>query len=168
MSRTGRTSTSEPGRNARTFSISTVKPPLTRPVMTPVTISELLKAVFEARPGAGTLGFFARQARFAGAVFDGVERDFDFVAGLDLDLAAFVLELLERDDGFGLEAHVDDDHVGRHVDDEPREDHAGADALVSETLFEELGETFCHTFTSRDARVGRASCRTRDSTSPGS
>ena len=45
MSRTGRTSTSEPGRNARTFSISTVKPPLTRPVMMPVTISELLNAV---------------------------------------------------------------------------------------------------------------------------
>src|SRR5215831_9913070 len=44
VSRTGRTSTSEPGRKARTFSISTVKPPLTRPVMTPVTISDLLKA----------------------------------------------------------------------------------------------------------------------------
>jgi hypothetical protein len=44
VSRTGRTSTSEPGRKARTCSISTVKPPLTRPVMMPVTISELLKA----------------------------------------------------------------------------------------------------------------------------
>jgi len=44
VSRTGRTSTSEPGRNARTFSISTVKPPLTRPVITPVTISDLLNA----------------------------------------------------------------------------------------------------------------------------
>ena len=38
-SRTGRTSTSEPGRNARTKSISTVKPPLTRPLMMPLTIS---------------------------------------------------------------------------------------------------------------------------------
>src|SRR5579864_8509161 len=45
VSRTGRTSTSEPGRNARTLSISTVNPPLTRPVITPVTISELLNAV---------------------------------------------------------------------------------------------------------------------------
>src|SRR5215472_17322713 len=44
VSRTGRTSTSEPGRNARTFSISTVNPPLTRPVITPVTISDLLNA----------------------------------------------------------------------------------------------------------------------------
>jgi len=45
VSRTGRTSTSEPGRNARTLSISTVKPPLTRPVMTPTTICESLNAV---------------------------------------------------------------------------------------------------------------------------
>ena len=44
VSRTGRTSTSEPGRNARTCSISTVNPPLTRPVMTPMTISALLNA----------------------------------------------------------------------------------------------------------------------------
>ena len=40
---------------------------------------------------------------------------------------------------------------GGHIDDQPREDHAGADALVGETLLEQLGETFCHTFTSRDA-----------------
>src|SRR5882757_3412890 len=45
VSRTGRTSTSEPGRNARTLSISTVKPPLTRPVITPTTIWESLNAV---------------------------------------------------------------------------------------------------------------------------
>ena len=38
-SRIGRTSTSEPGKNARTRSISTVKPPRTRPLMTPLTIS---------------------------------------------------------------------------------------------------------------------------------
>jgi hypothetical protein len=44
-SRTGRTSTSEPGRNARTLSISTVKPPLTRPVMMPMTTSCFSKAV---------------------------------------------------------------------------------------------------------------------------
>ena len=39
MSRTGRTSTSEPGRNARISLTSTVKPPLTLPVMEPLTIS---------------------------------------------------------------------------------------------------------------------------------
>ena len=38
-SRIGRTSTSEPGRNARTRSMSTVKPPRTRPLIMPLTIS---------------------------------------------------------------------------------------------------------------------------------
>ena len=111
MSRTGRTSTSEPGRNARTFSISTVKPPLTRPVMTPGHDLGLVEGLFEARPGARALGLLARQARLAGAVLDRVEGDLDLVAGLDLDLAAFVLELLEGNDGLGLEAYVDDDDV---------------------------------------------------------
>ena len=44
MSRTGRTSTREPGRNARMFFSSTVKPPLTLPLITPVTISSASKA----------------------------------------------------------------------------------------------------------------------------
>ena len=51
-------------------------------------------------------------------------------------------------DGFGLQSDVDDDDVVGDFDDEPGEDHARADALVGETLFEKLGETFCHTFTS--------------------
>ena len=39
VSRIGRTSTSEPGRNARMFSRSTVKPPLTLPEIIPITVS---------------------------------------------------------------------------------------------------------------------------------
>ena len=58
-----------------------------------------------------------------------------------------VLELVDGDDGLGLEAHVDDDDVVADVDDGPGEDHARADALVGETLFEKFGETFGHTFT---------------------
>src|SRR5690606_33055175 len=63
----------------------------------------LLECLFEPRPGAGTLGLFARQARFTGAIFDAVERDFDAVARDDFDFAAFVLELLDGDDGLALE-----------------------------------------------------------------
>ena len=88
--------------------------------MTPVTISDFVECLFESRPGARALGLLARQARLAGAVLDGVERDFDLIAGLDLDLAAFVLELLERNDGLGLEADVDDDDVVGDVDDRAR------------------------------------------------
>src|SRR6185436_4369864 len=39
-----------------------------------------VERLFEAGPGARTLGLLARQARFAGAVFHGVERDFNAVA----------------------------------------------------------------------------------------
>ena len=72
----------------------------------------LLERLLEARPGAGALGLLARQAGFAVAVFDAVERDFHVVADADFDLAAVVLELLDRDDGFALQARVDEHHVG--------------------------------------------------------
>ncbi len=107
----------------------------------------LVECLFEARPGAGALGLLARQARLAGAVLDRVEGDLHLVAGLDFHFPALVLELLEGNDGLGLEAHVDDDDVAGDVHDEPGKDHARADALIGETLLEELGETFCHTFT---------------------
>ena len=107
----------------------------------------LVECLFEARPGARALGLLARQARFAGAVLDRIESDLHLVAGFDLHLAAFVLELLEGNHGLGLEAYIDDHDVAGDVDDEPGEDHPRADALIGETLLEELGETFCHTFT---------------------
>src|SRR2546429_1681569 len=107
----------------------------------------LVECLLESRPGACALGLLARQARLAGTVLDRIERDFHLVAGLDLHLAAFVLELLEGNHGLGLEAYVDDDDVRGDVDDEPGKDHPRADALIGETLLEELGETFCHTFT---------------------
>src|SRR5471032_2893736 len=44
VSRTGRTSTKEPGRNARMPLTSTVKPPLTLPLITPLTTSSAAKA----------------------------------------------------------------------------------------------------------------------------
>ncbi len=43
MSRTGRTSTREPGRKARMPARSTVKPPLTLPLITPLTTSSASK-----------------------------------------------------------------------------------------------------------------------------
>jgi hypothetical protein len=90
----------------------------------------LRECVFEARPGAGALGLLARESGFAVAILDRVECDFDRVAGLDFDLAALVLELADVDDGFGLEADVDDDDVVGDVDDQARQDHARTDALV--------------------------------------
>jgi hypothetical protein len=96
----------------------------------------LVESLLEARPGAGALGLLAREARLAGAVLDRIECNLDLLARLDLDFPALVLELIEGDDGFGLETYIDDDDVAGDFDDEPGEDHPRADALVGETLLE--------------------------------
>ena len=44
------------------------------------------EGLFEAGPGAGALGFLARQARLARAVLDGIQRDLDLLADGDFDL----------------------------------------------------------------------------------
>ena len=54
-----------------------------------------LERGLETRPGAGALGLLARQAGLAGAVLDAVQRHFDGLADGDLDLALFVLELVD-------------------------------------------------------------------------
>src|SRR3954462_1194519 len=92
----------------------------------------------------GHAWLFRARAGFRRCRFHRVECDFDAVAGLDLDFPALVLELLEGDHGFGFQAHVDDHHVVAYVYDEASEDHSGADSLVGDALFEELGKTFSH------------------------
>ena len=57
VSRTGRTSTKEPGRNARTEPISTVKPPLTLDEIKPVTISSFSCSCSRARQLSSRLAF---------------------------------------------------------------------------------------------------------------
>ncbi len=96
----------------------------------------LLERRLETLPGAGALGLFARQTRLARAVFDAVERDFDFVADGDFELAALVLELLDRDHRLGLEAGAHHDHVGSDVDHPAGEDLAWANTLARQALFE--------------------------------
>src|SRR5690606_10770068 len=78
------------------------------------------------------------------AVLDGIERDLDVVTFDDLDLAALIAELLDGDDGFGLQTHVDDDHVVADADHATGEDLAGPDALVGQALFEQFAERFAH------------------------
>ena len=104
----------------------------------------LLERGLEALPGAGALGLLAREACFAGAVFDAVQRDFDVVADGDFDFAALVLELLDGDDGFGLESCAHHDDVGTDFDHASGEDLARADPLGCQALFEHLGKTFAH------------------------
>ena len=107
----------------------------------------VIEGRLQARPGAGTLGLLARQTRLAIAILNRIQGHLDHVASLDFELTALVLELFDGDDGFGLQSDVDDDDVIGDIDHQPLEDHPGADALVGETILEQLGETFCHTFT---------------------
>ena len=104
----------------------------------------LLERGLEALPGTGALGLLAGEARFAGAVLDAVQRDFDIVADGDFDFAAFVLELRDRDDGFGLESCAHHDDVGTDFDHASGEDLARANPLTREALFKHLGKTFDH------------------------
>ena len=64
MSRTGRTSTSEPGRKARISPSSTVKPPLTLPVILPLTVSSASKSLSR-NPQAWFRLAFSRDNRVA-------------------------------------------------------------------------------------------------------
>jgi hypothetical protein len=106
----------------------------------------LLECRLEARPGSGTLGFFAGQACLARTILDAVQGHFDGLADADLDLAFFVLELLRGDDRLGLQAHVDDHVVLADFDDQSVEDGARTNALAGYALFEQFRETFCHVF----------------------
>ena len=98
----------------------------------------------EAGPGACALGFLAREARLAGAVLDGIQRNLDFLADLDVDHAVLIAELIRGYDGFGLEADADDDDIGIHVDDGAGQDLTWLELLVRKTLFEKLLERFGH------------------------
>ena len=116
--------------------MSTVKPPLTLPEMRPVTVALLCLRFFELVPHQRALGFFAREQGLAEAIFDGVERDLDFVADCDFELALFVAELLDRHDAFGLQAGVDDDDVVADFDDDAGNDCARLEFVERLALFE--------------------------------
>ena len=104
--------------------MSTVKPPLTLPLMRPVMVSFVFQRFFQLVPHHGALGLLARQHGFAEAVLEGVERDLDGVADGDVDLAGVVTELFDRHDAFGLQAGVDHDDVGADFDDDAADDGA--------------------------------------------
>src|SRR5690606_4588741 len=71
------------------------------------------------------------------------QRHLDGVAHADVDFAFFVAELLDRDNALGLQAGVDDDHVGADVDHGAGDDGAGLElGEVGLALFEEFGEGF--------------------------
>ena len=102
----------------------------------------LLHRGFEVVPRLEALGLVARQLGFAVAVFERFDRDGDEIAGLDFDFALVVLEFLDRDEAFGLEAGVDDDDVVVDADDFGGDEFALAHFLAREAFLEQRGEVF--------------------------
>src|SRR5688572_5061346 len=96
--------------------------------------------VVEAGPRGELLGLVARELGGAEAVFEGLDRDRDEVAGLHLDLSAVVLEFFGGDGAFGLQARVDDHDVGVDRDDLGGDHFAHAHLLAGEAFLEEGGE----------------------------
>ncbi len=82
----GRASISEPGRNARMPLTSTVRPPLTLPLVVPVTKSPDSSAFSRAQPRSETLGGVAREDGVAVAVFNAADGNGNEIAGLDFEL----------------------------------------------------------------------------------
>ena len=86
-----------PGRKATAPLRSTVKPPLTRPKITPVTRSFAWK-LFSSRVQASSRRAFSRDScGFAVLVLHPFEVDLDGVADMEVGLAAAGSEFLERD-----------------------------------------------------------------------
>jgi hypothetical protein len=111
-SRTGRMSTCEPGRNATAPFRSTVKPPLTRPKITPSTRLAFAEFGFQLVPGGFAASAVAAEHRLRPiGIFDAVDENFDFVADLEFGLLAGSGEFAQRHAAFALEADVDDGEI---------------------------------------------------------
>jgi hypothetical protein len=101
-------------------------------------------SLFEPGPGARALGFFARQARFAVAVFEGIQRHLDGVADLDVEFAVFIVKLFDRDNAFGLEARIDDNNVPIDIDNFAGDDFTDAHIHLGNALLEHFCKVFRH------------------------
>ena len=99
-----------------------------------------LERVLEREPRGEALGLVAREDGVAVAVLDRVDRDRDEVAGLDLELALVVLELVDRNVGLRLEAGVDDDEAVLDADDLGGDDFTAAHLGLLERVLEHGGE----------------------------
>src|SRR6185312_6708614 len=105
----------------------------------------LVERLLQVVPHHGTLGLLARKLGLAETVFQSLEGHLDLVADLDFQLTLLVLELLDRDNTFTLQAGIDHDHVIADFNDDARDDGSGlqlGNGLLA--LFKQFGKTFSH------------------------
>ena len=79
---------------------------------------------FDAVPDQHPLRFFAREDDVAAVVFEALDEDVEFVAGLDRDLAVIAGDLMDGQNAFGFVADVDDDFGAEDLQDTPADDVA--------------------------------------------
>jgi hypothetical protein len=92
-----------------------------------------VERLLEVVPGGDALGLVARQAGLAVAVFEHLDGDQDEIARLGFEFAAFVVEFLDGNHAFGLEAGVDDHEVLVDADDFGGDDFTGTHFLADLT-----------------------------------
>src|SRR5262245_7733747 len=102
----------------------------------------LLHRALEVVPGFQALRLVARELGLAVAILEAFDRHGDEVAGLDFDFTAIVLEFLDRDEAFGLEAGVDDDDVVVDANDFGGDELALPHLLAGEGFLEQRGKIF--------------------------
>ena len=111
-SRTGRMSTWLPGRKATAPPRSTVKPPLTRPKMTPVDALVLLERLFQAGPGFFAAGLVAGDDGLAHARSRCARgRPRPSSPTLQPAVAPGAPNSLQRHPAFGLQSDIDDGDI---------------------------------------------------------
>ena len=113
-----------------------MKPPLTRPKITPVTRDWSLKAFSSLIQLSSRRALSRRQHGFAQRVLDALQIDFDFIAHLDVGGDARHGEFLQRHAAFGLQADIDHGEVILDGDDLALDDVAFLGRLGHEALFQ--------------------------------
>ena len=91
---------------------------------------------FKVEPGGKALSFVAGQDGVAVAVFEVFDSDGNEVTYLDVNFAAVILEFFNRNEGFALQAGVNNNVVVINADNFCRDDFALFHFLLSDTLLE--------------------------------
>ena len=102
------------------------------------------ESLFEVHPGGEALGLVAAEDRVTVAVFDGFDGDGNEVARLDGHFTVVILEFVDGNVGFALEAGIHDDEVVVNANNFSGDDSALAHFLLSKAFGKKLGEGFGH------------------------
>jgi hypothetical protein len=123
---------------------STVRPPLTLPLVVPVTNSPDSSDFLEGHPGGQALGGVAADDGVAVAVFHRDDGHGDEFSDLDFEFTLVALELRQGHVGFGLQAGVDDHEIVLDTHHFGGDDLANAGFRAFQGFFKQIGKRFRH------------------------